>query len=1090
MQFDVNITTGVFGPQDGEVRVSPVGCSGGQIKWDLKHDRGIEGVDKGKNGYWIQNIDRNKTATLKATCTFKDGAVCTDEITIKRPTLACANVDGKGQFESLNGLSKFVTSIENKNQIKIEYIYSSDVAKSISWSNDGANSVISSKGNWVKYFPVPKKSTIFEGTITLERNGAQCSISIPYNVPINENKTTPIIPLTQCTSFEIVANPNVSTIVRGTEIVLSTEGCNDGKNFGTVTWTQTIGVGGKVKPLTTTTYEATCVFAGQTIIAKKEIKVTYPIFKVEPVNSTYTIGVSSPIVINASLCTDGILNGKVTWALNDKIILEQVNPSKLTVSPTIEGQYTYKVTCYVDGKPYQNPINVVVKAEKPCGTYWATLTNQPPYHKECDCRAYTPTDLGLANIYVRLNGCEGAVSWKYINNGILGKEVTGFEYSVTNNSQIKIPVNSNIPNSPYVIFKCQPKNSSKECPFVQGVNIPVFFSEETELNNTTSKTLDTPPNKATYPEINNCPYGKENSRLTDNLTDNIPIEGYHYLNYNYDTGKPIATSLVLQNNNCTSNISKEKGKVFWYRDSFYNQLVAEPRSDGRTETDVPKTTVTYYGLCTYKKKEGKNRYCPFTLKLNYKDPNKSLRTEEVPIKESNTLQNVGSENAVADATTTNCGFMTTQKAVGDILKNLICDNGKLIIEAPITTEKVEILKNTILQNPIFEDKGITLPAITDEFLTKTSNEVTCQTAIEGLVKDVKGTSLKEDFNNLATDPNFIDGVIDAMESCNVTNVDFTITLAKSLIKDKEYVKFIQNYLFKDFLDCLKPLHGTVENKSEEFILQQVIKYMDWKDCYQSINHNPILWDNFKNNSIQAINTLLSTTSTVELIDWGKYSEKEIEEIAKNMLIQKAEKMYAGVSTLTQAQKGALFRTNSKATIAILLYEFATGTGQETTIFDETKYGTFAIVEELKSLDFIKEAETYYYDQNRNNFYGQLPTRTFPYEFSPTGNPLRLFNLPKSIPEHIKACAEIYKQDNYLRLFLGGTVVTMDANDEGGGGDITFSVTDGKNRNSLFLHASQFSKIAVNVPRSEGNLPLSTTKQKYIFTFKLDKSKVR
>lgn len=58
-----------------------------------------------------------------------------------------------------------------------------------------------------------------------------------------------------------------------------------------------------------------------------------------------------------------------------------------------------------------------------------------------------------------------------------------------------------------------------------------------------------------------------------------------------------------------------------------------------------------------------------------------------------------------------------------------------------------------------------MPAITDEFLTKTSNEATCQTAIEGLVKDVKGTSLKEDFNNLATDPNLIDEVMTSLLPC-------------------------------------------------------------------------------------------------------------------------------------------------------------------------------------------------------------------------------------------------------------------------------------------------------------------------------------
>jgi len=44
-----------------------------------------------------------------------------------------------------------------------------------------------------------------------------------------------------------------------------------------------------------------------------------------------------------------------------------------------------------------------------------------------------------------------------------------------------------------------------------------------------------------------------------------------------------------------------------------------------------------------------------------------------------------------------------------------------------------------------------------------AGESQCQTAIEGLVKDVKGTSLKEDFNTLSTDPNLIDGVIETIE---------------------------------------------------------------------------------------------------------------------------------------------------------------------------------------------------------------------------------------------------------------------------------------------------------------------------------------
>ena len=86
------------------------------------------------------------------------------------------------------------------------------------------------------------------------------------------------------------------------------------------------------------------------------------------------------------------------------------------------------------------------------------------------------------------------------------------------------------------------------------------------------------------------------------------------------------------------------------------------------------------------------------------------------------------------------------------------------MEAPITTEKVEILKKTILENPIFEDKGISLPPITDAMIVEiAAGGSQCQTAIEGLVKNVQGTSLKEDFNDLATDPNLIDGAMACME---------------------------------------------------------------------------------------------------------------------------------------------------------------------------------------------------------------------------------------------------------------------------------------------------------------------------------------
>jgi hypothetical protein len=122
--------------------------------------------------------------------------------------------------------------------------------------------------------------------------------------------------------------------------------------------------------------------------------------------------------------------------------------------------------------------------------------------------------------------------------------------------------------------------------------------------------------------------------------------------------------------------------------------------------------------------------------------------------------------------------MTTQKAVGDILKNLICDNGKLVIEAPVTAEKVEVLKNTILQNAIFEDKGVSLPPITDAMITQiAAGGSQCQTAIDGLVKDVIGTTLKEEFNDLVADTGFIDQILDEIDRNKPTLTATTITPA-------------------------------------------------------------------------------------------------------------------------------------------------------------------------------------------------------------------------------------------------------------------------------------------------------------------------
>ncbi|OYU92880.1 MAG: hypothetical protein CFE21_22575 [Bacteroidetes bacterium B1(2017)] len=110
----------------------------------------------------------------------------------------------------------------------------------------------------------------------------------------------------------------------------------------------------------------------------------------------------------------------------------------------------------------------------------------------------------------------------------------------------------------------------------------------------------------------------------------------------------------------------------------------------------------------------------------------------------------------------NCGFISTQKALGDVLKSMICDNGKMLMSEPITDEKLEVLKNSILQQPIFD--GLSLPTISDDMILKiTAGGEQCKTAIADLVSGITGTSLTEDFNNLATEPNLIDDFIENIE---------------------------------------------------------------------------------------------------------------------------------------------------------------------------------------------------------------------------------------------------------------------------------------------------------------------------------------
>lgn len=190
-------------------------------------------------------------------------------------------------------------------------------------------------------------------------------------------------------------------------------------------------------------------------------------------------------------------------------------------------------------------------------------------------------------------------------------------------------------------------------------------------------------------------------------------------------------------------------------------------------------------------------------------------------------------------------------------------------------------------------------------------------------------------------------------------------------------------------------------------------------------------------------------------------------------------MLSGVEDLTEKEKENIFHEDSQGTIAILLYEFASGEGEESRTFSEQD----AISKDLMKLDFVQAAIEEFYETNLGRT--ELQPIDRPYTFSPSISSPSIIDLLNSVEQHGKAAQEGLSKGDWLRFFLGGTTASVVPDGE----QLIITVVDSKSRNSWYYHLGV--GVAQNTSRdSHGNEPLTTTKQTYIGSQRIDWNKLR
>jgi RHS repeat-associated protein len=206
---------------------------------------------------------------------------------------------------------------------------------------------------------------------------------------------------------------------------------------------------------------------------------------------------------------------------------------------------------------------------------------------------------------------------------------------------------------------------------------------------------------------------------------------------------------------------------------------------------------------------------------------------------------------------------------------------------------------------------------------------------------------------------------------------------------------------------------------------------------------------------------------------SKQIEQKTNAAASAALIKTAQTIFPGVEKANETIKQAQFKSNPENSVAILLYEFATGTGKDNRTFNYGEKGSFAN-------SFVQGRVL---TEVQSDFAGKMSEMTAS-EFVKSG---AKFGLEFS-PDHagLQESVEKHMDSNFPQFFVGGANVSVSATDDANW--VNVSINNPTSRGSLMLHQGK------NYPRDgkDGGTekPLSTITQTFTFKMKIDPSKFK
>ncbi|OMQ11823.1 hypothetical protein [[Flexibacter] sp. ATCC 35103] len=192
------------------------------------------------------------------------------------------------------------------------------------------------------------------------------------------------------------------------------------------------------------------------------------------------------------------------------------------------------------------------------------------------------------------------------------------------------------------------------------------------------------------------------------------------------------------------------------------------------------------------------------------------------------------------------------------------------------------------------------------------------------------------------------------------------------------------------------------------------------------------------------------------------------EIAGNVLAKTANRIYPGVRRLDhENEKQALFRKSYEASVAILLYEFATGTGPKERNFDFYQHKFAQAILQDRMIQEIMEETLKLLRQTNYDFVNKPNSKELliSLEFSPT-----LTYAIESLDKHFDS--------NLAQIFIGGAFALVRINK----GKLEGYIYNETSRESLVLHLN-----VGNIKRNDNGIEeqrLSTIIQRFYFTFEL------